>query len=78
MTNEDVIDLYNRTKMGATVVVIAAGQGDLPFNPQMALTNDRFEPSLRPPQFHRLQPRLAGLFAIWKTQMMSCVARRPR
>ena len=45
MTNEDVIDLYNRTKMGATVVVIAAGQGDSPFNPQtVALTNDRSRP----------------------------------
>jgi lipoprotein-anchoring transpeptidase ErfK/SrfK len=41
MTNEDVIDLYNRTKMGATVVVLAPNQGDSPFNPQMALTNDR-------------------------------------
>ncbi len=44
MTNEDVIDLFNRTKMGATVVVLAAGQGDSPFNPQMALTNDRNRP----------------------------------
>jgi lipoprotein-anchoring transpeptidase ErfK/SrfK len=45
MTNEDVIDLYNRTKMGATVVVLAAGQGDSPFNPQMALgSNERSKP----------------------------------
>lgn len=28
MTNEDVIDLYARTKMGATVVVLAPGSGD--------------------------------------------------
>jgi lipoprotein-anchoring transpeptidase ErfK/SrfK len=37
MTNEDVIDLYNRAKLGTTVVVLAAGQGDSPFNPRMAL-----------------------------------------
>ena len=28
MTNEDVIDLYNRVKMGAIVVVLAPRQGD--------------------------------------------------
>ena len=45
MTNEDVIDLFNRTKMGATVVVLAPTQGDSPFNPQMALGNgDRHKP----------------------------------
>jgi lipoprotein-anchoring transpeptidase ErfK/SrfK len=27
MTNEDVIDLYNRAKLGATVIVLAPGQG---------------------------------------------------
>ena len=27
MTNEDVIDLYNRVRMGAIVVVLAPGQG---------------------------------------------------
>ncbi len=36
MTNEDVIDLYNRVKPGAIVVVLAPGQGDSPFNPRMA------------------------------------------
>ena len=36
MTNEDVIDLYNRVKMGAIVVVLAPGQGDAPFNPRVA------------------------------------------
>jgi len=30
MTNEDVIDLYNRVKMGAIVVVLAPRQGDSP------------------------------------------------
>lgn len=33
MTNEDVIDLYERVKMGATVVVLRPGEGDSPFNP---------------------------------------------
>ena len=37
MTNEDVIDLYNRTRMGSSVVVLAAGQGDSPNNPAIAL-----------------------------------------
>ena len=36
LTNEDVIDLYNRAKMGTPVVVLAPGQGDSPFNPQVA------------------------------------------
>ncbi len=36
MTNEDVIDLYKRVKMGSVVVVLAPGQGDSPFNPRMA------------------------------------------
>ena len=33
MTNEDVIDLYNRVKPGSVVVVLAPGQGDSPFSP---------------------------------------------
>jgi lipoprotein-anchoring transpeptidase ErfK/SrfK len=37
MTNEDVIDLYNRAKVGTPVVVLAPSQGDSPFNPRMAL-----------------------------------------
>ena len=37
MTNEDVIDLYNRVKIGSPVVVLAPNQGDSPFNPRMAL-----------------------------------------
>ena len=36
MTNEDVIDLYNRVKPGAVVVVLAANLGDSPFNPRIA------------------------------------------
>ena len=35
MTNEDVIDLYNRVKVGSTVVVLAPKQGDSPTNPQL-------------------------------------------
>ena len=39
LTNEDVIDLYNRVKPGAVVVVMAPNQGDSPFSPQkMALS----------------------------------------
>ena len=37
MTNEDVIDLYNRVKMGAIVVVLEPKHGDLPYNSKMAL-----------------------------------------
>ena len=37
LTNEDVIDLYNRVKIGSPVVVLAPQQGDSPFNPRMAL-----------------------------------------
>jgi len=36
MTNEDVIDLYNRVNTGATVVVLAPGQGDTPLSPRVA------------------------------------------
>jgi len=38
LTNEDVIDLYNRVKLGAPVVVIKPGQGDSPTNPRVAFT----------------------------------------
>jgi lipoprotein-anchoring transpeptidase ErfK/SrfK len=34
MTNEDVIDLYNRVKPGATVVVLAPEQDNSPFSPK--------------------------------------------
>jgi len=37
MTNEDVIDLYSRTKQGTVVVVLAPKQGDSPYNSKMAL-----------------------------------------
>ena len=34
MTNEDVIDLFNRAKIGTPVVVLARGQGDGSYRPQ--------------------------------------------
>jgi lipoprotein-anchoring transpeptidase ErfK/SrfK len=37
MTNEDVIDLYNRVKLGTPVVVLALTQGDSPHNPRMVM-----------------------------------------
>jgi hypothetical protein len=38
MTNEDVIDLYNRVRLGSPVVVLKPTEGDTPFNanPRMA------------------------------------------
>ncbi|MDO9413123.1 MAG: L,D-transpeptidase [Pseudolabrys sp.] len=42
MTNEDVIDLYNRVKPGAAVVVLAPNQGDSPFSPRMASAKSLF------------------------------------
>jgi len=36
LTNEDVIDLYNRVKVGAPVVVLRPKEGDSPFNPRVA------------------------------------------
>jgi len=47
MTNEDVIDLYNRVKPGSVVVVLAPGQGDSPFSPtvkpRMAAASSLFD-----------------------------------
>ena len=40
LTNEDVIDLYSRVKLGSPVVVLAPGQGDSPYNPRVALTGN--------------------------------------
>ena len=41
MTNEDVIDLYSRVKIGSPVVVLAPKQGDSPMNPQVAFKSYR-------------------------------------
>ena len=38
MTNEDVIDLYNRVKVGAVVVVLAPTENVSPFKPRIALS----------------------------------------
>src|SRR5215831_9209725 len=41
MTNEDVIDLYNRVKVGTPVVVLAPGTGDSPTDPRVAYHGGR-------------------------------------
>jgi len=41
MTNEDVIDLYNRVKVGTTVVVLHPGAGNAPPNPRVAFGTAR-------------------------------------
>jgi lipoprotein-anchoring transpeptidase ErfK/SrfK len=38
LTNENAIDLYNRVKVGTTVVVLAPGHGDSPFSAKVALS----------------------------------------
>jgi lipoprotein-anchoring transpeptidase ErfK/SrfK len=35
-TNEDVLDLYSRVKIGSPVVVLAPGQGGSPFSPRVS------------------------------------------
>ena len=40
MTNEDVIDLYNRVKMGTIVVVLEPHHGATPYGSKMASQND--------------------------------------
>ncbi len=37
LTNEDVIDLYSRAKLGSPVVVLAPGAGNSPYSPRVAL-----------------------------------------
>jgi lipoprotein-anchoring transpeptidase ErfK/SrfK len=43
LTNEDIIDLYNRVKPGAVVVVLAPHQGDSPFSGKVASVNSLFD-----------------------------------
>jgi lipoprotein-anchoring transpeptidase ErfK/SrfK len=38
LTNENAIDLYNRVKIGTTVVVLAPGHGDSPYSAKLALS----------------------------------------
>jgi lipoprotein-anchoring transpeptidase ErfK/SrfK len=40
LTNEDVIDLYSRVKIGAPVVVLRSKEGDSPTNPRVAFTGN--------------------------------------
>src|SRR6202049_2739933 len=47
MTNEDVIDLYNRVKMGTIVVVLEPKHGDSPFNSKMALQGGGNSPMMQ-------------------------------
>ena len=42
LTNEDVIDLYKRVKVGTVVVVLAPHEGDSPANPRVASAAGRF------------------------------------
>ena len=41
LTNEDAIDLFNRTKVNSPVVVLAPGQGNSPGNPRIAFSGGR-------------------------------------
>ena len=41
MTNEDVIELYEKVKIGSPVVVLGPKNGDSPSNPKLALTHAR-------------------------------------
>ena len=47
MTNEDVIDLYSRVKMGTVVVVPELEHGDLPYNSKMALQGGSSGPMMQ-------------------------------
>ena len=51
MTNEDVIDLYNRVKMGSIVVVLAPKSGDSPYNPRVAAATARTRTDVSPTCF---------------------------
>jgi lipoprotein-anchoring transpeptidase ErfK/SrfK len=43
LTNEDVIDLYNRAKVGSPVVVLAQSSGDSPYNPRVVASTRKFD-----------------------------------
>ena len=64
MTNEDVIDLYNRVKMGAIVVVLAPKQGDSPCNPRVAHDDRRPLPD-PPTMFDARAPGHSPAFLLW-------------
>src|SRR4029078_12741651 len=50
MTNEDVIDLYDRVNVGTVVVVLEPKHGDSPFNSKMALQGGGYGPGGLYPQ----------------------------
>jgi hypothetical protein len=41
MTNEDVIELFDKVKVGTPVVVLGPKNGDSPTNPRVAMRNMR-------------------------------------
>ena len=45
MTNEDIIDLYDRVKVNSPVVVLEPKQGDSPFNPQRVVAGNPDTPT---------------------------------
>ena len=47
MTNEDVIDLYSRVKMGTIVVVLDPKHGDSPYNSKMAWQGSSVNPIMQ-------------------------------
>jgi hypothetical protein len=47
MTNEDVIDLYDRVGLGTVVVVLEPKHGDSPFNSKMALQGGGNSPMMQ-------------------------------
>ena len=47
MTNEDVIDLYDRVGLGTVVVVLEPKHGDSPYNSKMALQGGGSGPNMQ-------------------------------
>ena len=72
MTNEDVIDLYSRVKMGTIVVVLEPKQGDSPYNSKMALQGGG-GPAIhnRRPTMHRLAKSAGFQAALFLGQLRS-------
>ena len=65
MTNEDVIDLYDRVGVGAVVVVLEPKHGDSPFNSKMALQgggNAMSAVTVPHPDMRSGAPGFAGVF----------------
>ena len=79
MTNEDVIDLYNRVKMGTIVVVLEPHHGDSPYNPQMALQGGGPAASSNDHRPTRLQKApVYRRFFVGGTRRVPAAARRRR